>query len=136
MRKDVIPMVPTQGGGTPPVTITSTLTTREFPEFANFAQAALYLNVTAMVGAGGTFIVTIQEQDPVSLQWTDGSTNHPAAIVTFNTVTQAGPFPWTQRVTVQPSFGIRYRAVCTLATGATSVSFSLCAIVGTEADGT
>ncbi len=107
MRKDVIPMVPTQGGGTPPVTITSTLTTREFPEFANFAQAALYLNVTAMVGAGGTFIVT-----------------------------KAGPFPWIQRVTVQPSFGIRYRAVCTLATGATSVSFSLCAIVGTEADGT
>ncbi len=117
-------------------TITSTTTTREFPEFANFANAVFYLNVTAMAGGGGTFIVTIQEQDPMSLQWTDGTTNHASPIVTFTTVSQAGPFPWNQRVTVSPSYGIRYRAVLTLATGATNVTFSLGAIVATEADGT
>ncbi len=53
MRKDLVPMAVSQ-------TITSTTTTREFPEFANFANAVFYLNVTAMAGGGGTLIVTIQ----------------------------------------------------------------------------
>ncbi len=129
MRKDVIPLYLSQ-------TITANSTSREFPEFANFLNGVFFLNVTAMVGAGGTFIVVIQEQDPMSLQWTDGSSNHPAAVITFTTVSQAGPFPWFQRATLLPIPGIRYRAVCTLATGATSVTFSLGAVVGTEADST
>ncbi len=105
---------------------------REFPEFGNYHDAVFYLSVSAGAPGAGTFTVVIQEQDPVSLVWTDGAGADPAAVLSFTAVTMSGTLPNTQRVALSPVPGIRYRAVGTAGGGLTSVTFSLSALVTTE----
>ncbi len=125
-KKSVIP-VKTSGA------ITSfPWTSREFPEFANWHDAVFYLSVSAGTPGAGTFTVVIQEQDPISLTWTDGAAGDPAAVLSFTAVSMSGTLPNTQRLALSPVPGIRYRAVGTAGGGLTSVTFSLSAIVTTE----
>ncbi len=77
--------------------------------------------------------MTIQEQDPGGLAWTDGAAGDATPIVTFSVLTQGtSTLPNTQRLTVNPLPGIRYRANWSFASGLTSATFSLVGIVSTE----
>ncbi len=107
-------------------------TSREFPEFGNYHDAVFYLSVSAMAPAAGTFTVVIQEQDPLSLVWTDGAAGDPAAVLSLTAVSGSGILPNTQRLSLSPVPGIRYRAVGTAGGGLTSVTFTLSALVVTE----
>lgn len=86
MKKAVIPLFPQWNQSpTPASTIAApgTTTSREYPEFANFASAILTLNVTAVpTGTSPTLTVNVLEKDPFGSALTQ--------IATFTQVTATG----------------------------------------------
>ena len=95
---------------------TATGNTAEFGEFSGAEFAAFYLNISAASGTNPTLDVTIEEQDPNSLQW--------FVVATFTQETGVA----TQRQVVNPLHGAKLRGVFTIGGTTPSFTFSLTAL--------
>lgn len=53
------------------ITVTTTGTSREYPEIAQLNSAIIFLDVSAASGTTPSLTVSLQQQDPFSLKWQD-----------------------------------------------------------------
>lgn len=115
--KDALILHPMPSGGASAETATGN--TNDYGQFASFARAVFYLDVSAFSGFTGVAI-TIQERNPrITGQYYD--------VVTFTSVTAVS----NQRAVLDPCLGTLYR-VRWVVTGTGSITFTVLAVMGTE----